>query len=165
MNEYFEAVSQEDSLKHYGRLGMKWYQHIYGEEQGHAKYAEKGIKRIKKNEARSAKEHAKADVKRAKAKRAEDKSRMLKGKFFFRFPIIDGIRERLLDKKAYRNSRKAYVAEKSAAKADKIIQKTTKFMNKYLADAKISDLSPEDVALGEKYALQFIKAYDEHNKK
>lgn len=29
----------EDELMHYGRRGMKWYQHIYGKEQGHAKYA------------------------------------------------------------------------------------------------------------------------------
>jgi hypothetical protein len=29
----------EDELMHYGRKGMKWYQHIYGKEQGHAKYA------------------------------------------------------------------------------------------------------------------------------
>lgn len=29
----------EDELMHYGRRGMKWYQHIYGKEQRHAKYA------------------------------------------------------------------------------------------------------------------------------
>lgn len=36
-------VSQKNSeyLEHYGRLGMKWYQHIYGDYQGQAKYAEK----------------------------------------------------------------------------------------------------------------------------
>lgn len=39
-------VMTEDSIAHYGRLGMKWYQHIYGEYQGAAKYAEKGARRV-----------------------------------------------------------------------------------------------------------------------
>ena len=41
-------VMTEDSIAHYGRLGMKWYQHIYGEYQGAAKYAEKGARRVDK---------------------------------------------------------------------------------------------------------------------
>lgn len=39
-------VMTEDSIAHYGRLGMKWYQHIYGDYQGAAKYAEKGARRV-----------------------------------------------------------------------------------------------------------------------
>lgn len=39
-------ITMEDSIAHYGRLGMKWYQHIYGEYQGAAKYAEKGARRV-----------------------------------------------------------------------------------------------------------------------
>ena len=31
----------DDALEHYGRLGMKWYQHIYGEEDGRARYNDK----------------------------------------------------------------------------------------------------------------------------
>ena len=31
----------DDVLEHYGRLGMKWYQHIYGEEDGRARYNDK----------------------------------------------------------------------------------------------------------------------------
>lgn len=41
------ADQNQDSLAHYGRLGMKWYQHIFGEYQGAAKYAEKGYRKIK----------------------------------------------------------------------------------------------------------------------
>lgn len=45
--EIYEAVSQdEEVLAHYGRIGMKWYQHIYGDYQGAAKYAEKGSKKL-----------------------------------------------------------------------------------------------------------------------
>lgn len=32
----------DDFLMHYGRRGMKWYQHVYGEVQSQAKYASKG---------------------------------------------------------------------------------------------------------------------------
>lgn len=47
--DVYEAVlHDEDDLAHYGRLGMKWYQHIFGEYQGAAKYAEKGVKKLEK---------------------------------------------------------------------------------------------------------------------
>lgn len=37
------TVSQNDDyIAHYGRLGMKWYKHIYGDYYGNAKYAKKG---------------------------------------------------------------------------------------------------------------------------
>lgn len=39
-------ITTDDSIAHYGRLGMKWYQHIYGDYQGAAKYAEKGAKKV-----------------------------------------------------------------------------------------------------------------------
>jgi len=46
-DEIYEAVSHdEEILAHYGRLGMKWYQHIFGDYQGAAKYAEKGAKKV-----------------------------------------------------------------------------------------------------------------------
>lgn len=32
----------ENELMHYGRQGMKWYQHVFGEYQSGAKYAKKG---------------------------------------------------------------------------------------------------------------------------
>lgn len=38
----------QDYIAHYGRIGMKWYQHIYGEYQGAAKYAQKGAKKVAK---------------------------------------------------------------------------------------------------------------------
>ena len=37
--EEYDPVDIEDYLAHYGRKGMKWYQHIFGRLQGHAKYA------------------------------------------------------------------------------------------------------------------------------
>lgn len=36
--EEYDPVDIEDYLAHYGRKGMKWYQHIFGERQSNAKY-------------------------------------------------------------------------------------------------------------------------------
>lgn len=36
-----EWEARQDELEHYGRLGMKWYQHKFGDEDGRAKYINK----------------------------------------------------------------------------------------------------------------------------
>ena len=42
----YSAVTSDSSneLYHYGRLGMKWYQHIYGDDDPRAKYNGKSVK-------------------------------------------------------------------------------------------------------------------------
>lgn len=35
-------VKERDYLEHHGVKGMKWYQHLFGKEQSHAKYSKKG---------------------------------------------------------------------------------------------------------------------------
>lgn len=62
----YYAVERTESLKHYGRLGMKWYQHIYGAYQGTAKYAAKGQKKVNRLQAKTDKKNAKIDKKIAK---------------------------------------------------------------------------------------------------
>ena len=50
----------DDVLEHYGRLGMKWYQHLYGEVDGRAKYDQKWKnKETKKVQSKYASKHAK----------------------------------------------------------------------------------------------------------
>ncbi len=39
--EEYDPVDIEDYLAHYGRKGMKWYEHIFGKLQEHAKYNKK----------------------------------------------------------------------------------------------------------------------------
>lgn len=56
----------ENELMHYGRQGMKWYQHIYGEYQRGSKYAKKGTAPKPSGKKSTA-------LKRAKDKKAEDK--------------------------------------------------------------------------------------------
>ena len=48
------VIKEEDYLEHYGRLGMKWYQHKFGEEDGRAQYTQKiRDKQVKKAEFRT----------------------------------------------------------------------------------------------------------------
>lgn len=62
-------------LEHYGRKGMKWYQHIFGEEQSHAKYAQgKGSTSKKK----SSKPSGKATTKSVKKAKKDSKIAQLK---------------------------------------------------------------------------------------
>lgn len=64
----FKHVDDSDFLEHYGRLGMKWYQHIYGDYQSKAKYAEKagGSSKQSKKDQRAEKKAAKKAEKVAK---------------------------------------------------------------------------------------------------
>ena len=48
--EEYDPVDIEDYFAHYGRKGMKWYEHIFGRLQAHAKYAKE--KRQSKKELR-----------------------------------------------------------------------------------------------------------------
>ena len=41
VQDFLEMEEDVASLEHYGRMGMKWYQHIYGEEDGRAMYMRK----------------------------------------------------------------------------------------------------------------------------
>ena len=68
-----EWETRQGELEHYGRLGMKWYQHRFGEEDGRAKYTEK----IQKKEAEETyKKYSKPLRKeKAAAEKAERKMR------------------------------------------------------------------------------------------
>ena len=78
MSEY----NNSDELYHHGRLGMKWYQHIFGQAYAHAKYNKKAkaetkekIKKINKDtndKIRKMKIKAKQDAKLKKAKNEAD---------------------------------------------------------------------------------------------
>lgn len=92
--DWDDLSNYRDSLEHYGRKGMRWYQHIYGKEQGQAKYAiglsdssKKKTFRERREEAskqkakdKEAKEKAKAEKKASEAKAKAEKDAAKKEK-------------------------------------------------------------------------------------
>ena len=77
MISYIEGLDEfreGEDIQHYGRLGMKWYQHKFGDTDGRAAYAKKGVNRIGKQEKVSGKQHARANAYHDKSVRAEKKA-------------------------------------------------------------------------------------------
>lgn len=64
-------VSDENSLEHYGRLGMKWGQHIFGKDE--ESKAERAAKKVKKKRERALKKARARKIKLDKAKQKETK--------------------------------------------------------------------------------------------
>lgn len=88
VQDFLEMEEDVASLEHYGRMGMKWYQHIYGEEDGRAMYSKKNegkyekdkSKRLQKAETQLMKSDQKYSKKisRAESKGALDKAQLLR---------------------------------------------------------------------------------------
>lgn len=71
--------TNSDELMHYGRLGMKWYQHIFGPVQSGAKYAQKAGSKIASAKAtHDAKAEAKWEKKKEKVIRSGDPAKVRK---------------------------------------------------------------------------------------
>lgn len=115
----------EDDLEHYGRLGMKWYKHIYGEEQGAAKYMQKGRDKAAKLQTKAAKAKAKSDLRSKKAQYRKMQSENLFDRGASERRIRRARRRAWkLSRKAFRLERKSFRATK---KANKILKKVSKF--------------------------------------
>lgn len=78
----YYAVERTDSLSHYGRLGMKWYQHIFGEYNGTAKYAAKGQKKLAKMKEANKKNFPKIAAKTMKLSTKQHKSAVKAAKYY-----------------------------------------------------------------------------------
>lgn len=77
LQSFLDTNSEE--LMHYGRLGMKWYQHIFGPVQSGAKYAQKaGQKIASAKAAHDAKAEAKWQTKKEKIIRSGDPAKVRK---------------------------------------------------------------------------------------
>lgn len=78
-----DLAEYRESLEHHGVKGMKWYQHIFGKEQSHAKYpkgssvgdSKKQSKAKEKEAVKRARAKAKAAAERAKQKAKEEKQK------------------------------------------------------------------------------------------
>lgn len=77
LQSFLDHNSEE--LMHYGRQGMKWYQHIFGPVQAGAKYAQKaGSKIVSAKSAHDAKAEAKWEKKKEKVIRSGDPAKVRK---------------------------------------------------------------------------------------
>lgn len=68
---YLDGIEATDEdLEHYGRLGMKWYQHRFGEVDGRAKYQEKHGAKAEKERTKTI---ANAEKQKAKYEKKNEK--------------------------------------------------------------------------------------------
>ncbi len=137
-----EAYSQYDhseDVEHYGRLGMKWYEHIYGDYQGAAKYADKGEKINEKLSKKKAKIDSKATGLASKSKKLAYKSDKAKNGGFLRKP-----NEEKSTKLAEKSAKADYESKQLNVKSQKIGKKLMK--NQKIIDEckkKVSDIEKE----------------------
>lgn len=131
MSSYVGVYLDPEYIKHYGKLGMKWGQHIFGSDRTTNK-ALKHLKKLKKRADKRKDKYEKADMKatNAFAKRSQDKFMKL---------AKDAARARVKSMKARR-------------KHDKF----EKAMTDFFSSVDISELSPETRELGKAY-LQYMK--------
>lgn len=156
----YAIVRTDDSLQHYGRMGMRWGKHIYGEEEAfnraseHAKKLDAKVqKRYEKVVNKRARNAAKISTRQAKYDMAKAKSdyKTIRGRRF------TGI------KRTTRLARSLARAKKPVLKAEgkyaKSMAKTTKFlnkMNKEFDNKKVGSIKNDK---GYKLGDMYIKKY------
>lgn len=134
---YFVENGEANTLSHYGRLGMKWGQHIFGRD----KMAAKVTKRLGKYE-------KKADTYRLKSAKQEQKANKYASKKLRTSGSV--ARYQTATEKALRYK---VLSEKTMAKGKKFASNA----NKVFGIDPVSGLSAEQIAIGERFALQFVK--------
>lgn len=130
MPRYVRTI-RSDEIYHYGRRGMKWYQHLFGPVQKIGKYAAKQVSNVHKN--LTSEEHAeKKRIKQmAKAERRAEK--------------LEEKKYKLEEKREKRQEREYKEALKEQNKQEKIAEKHEKFIREsdaetiYKHRAKLSD--------------------------
>lgn len=148
--DYVVRRIDKDELEHYGRLGMKWGQHIFGQEHVY----KKSIKKLKKIDNR-------AQEKKTEAARLDYKSEKLRQK-------ADRARS---PKKYERISRQANAyrlqANREMWKSRKLETKAKKWvdtMNNHFDNVRINSVSTDDIAIGKRYAVQAVEDYMKNRK-
>lgn len=151
--EYVAYRVGQNEIEHYGRLGMKWGQHIFGKEKAYSL----STKVLKSKDRKSTKKADKAEKQSAKshkysAKLERQQNRLIK------LPVINRVGQARSSKKSYKASKKAYRATKSSQRSAKSAKKWAKSMNEVFSDVTVdrATATTEDLDLARKYAL---KAY------
>lgn len=129
------SQSQED-IEHYGVLGMKWGQHIFGRTP--EQYYEKGAKRLSKYDQKASKQYDKSDATKNKYYDAQVKSQ---SSMLFR---------KSKAKKATKIARKAYRQESKGIAFENKAQKFATKMKKTFSGIKVGDVDPKLKEIGQK---------------
>lgn len=135
------AENQNGSeLEHYGRLGMKWGMHIFGKD----KTYDRSMKKLRKLDTKSSRYRKKADV------------GVYNTNQYLRNYVFGGRRES--DKKnAFKSMERANKASFKSVKYEQKAKKFVESMNKEFANLSIDSFSPEDIAIGERYAVDVLQ--------
>lgn len=129
-------------LEHYGRLGMKWGMHIYGEDKTYRKSMTKLAKATRQNE----RDRNKALTYGYKSNEYNAKANM----------VANSRKRNRLYKKAYKTSRLSSNYIRSSNRNLRRANRIVKAMNKEFANRKISSFTDEDVMLGKKYCIDVL---------
>lgn len=154
-DDFGESIS-EDDLEHYGRIGMKWYKHIFGDDKAYRKSISKlkkldsksdkaqlasakknaaSVSKYQRKEAKYEKKAAKAQVKSSKAGRKDSKLEMKarklrmkagKARRLSRYQRL----QRKAEKLEFRSAKKEFRSSKLQLKADKYSKKAAKAAEK-----------------------------------
>lgn len=160
MIAYIEGLDEfraSEDLQHYGRKGMKWYQHKYGEEDGRSRYMQKGLKKLDKYQ----KKAQKLESKRAKNASAhqyyKEKGDVLRDKYEMTGKTRYLKKAQKFRKKGFKYGRREMSANTKITRLNKKGEKIAKKMTKMFGSIKASDLNPEQVRLGKKYCLDILE--------
>lgn len=155
-----DPVIEGVDLEHYGVLGMKWYQHKFGDKDGRAKYLSKGTDKLSKYASKADKsleKAQKASIKMTemanKAASSRLKADTSRTKFFKKFNTVKAKRaERKFTKlsKAYEKNANAWY--KYQNKGAKMATR----METVLGDINMSELDRKQIELGERFCMNIV---------
>lgn len=134
----------ETYLEHYGVLGMKW-----GVRKDPQKAYNKSIKKLKKLDTKVAKQQSKAAKLTLKSAKKEEKA----------YRTSSTRKYKKLTGKSLKAKRKAANQTYKSTKTTKKAVQWVNSMNEYFSGVKVSSISTDDIAIGQKYAVQVIDDY------
>lgn len=151
-------ISEENYLRHYGVLGMKW-----GVRKNSDRAYSKSIKKLKKLDAKS----NKTALKGAKLSSTDSKSRLKAAKLRAKASkamTAKGYQKRMqkaerLEYKALKNEAKGDKYKLASAKYERKAQKWASKMNETFSGVSVSNISASDITIGKKYAVSIVDEY------
>lgn len=155
--EGLDEFRQGKDIQHYGRKGMKWYQHKFGEEDGRSRYMQKGLKTLDKYQKKTQKLEATRAKNASAHQRYKDKSDLLRDKYELTGKTRYLKKATKLRKQAFKYGRREMRANTKITRLNKKGEKAAKKMVDLFGSIKASDLSPEQVRLGKQYCLDILE--------